>query len=648
MQLARVPVQRASVLGGLLVTHLHNKRQGTVCFIANASLLLTGDAFCNSLPDTATADEVFQSIQAILSEHPIEAERVFLGVVRPHGHTKPKLLDNENKVVSFIFQASGFTASQSTFLKQELLLKHMGMLPVKIPDERGSMTFTLFNERPADAAVMFKISTRLSAETVSSVLSDILGMKPFFVVAIDHSKAGKMGNTAGDHQPSSLGLAAKNLSPNTTHVALVSALDAKAYSLLKERKQGFKLEVEGEDPDWAPVMHVNRVYPVVPRPKYEGTGKRSRTDTYATGAWGQQKAPLPNVEKIDTPLSAGRASDREVDSTLPPAQKSVVNPSFPSADPQVLDTQQRTDPEAPSHVGEVSTVVGARKATGGSEGDVSMNDRSPEEETTEVALSGQKRGREDTPKAPPQDPTISLKVDCQRLRTLLEGLKTATVRQEDEIGRVSRQLQSSLKELIDALDTQIQVLKSERNAITALPNRGASKAQKEANLTKAKHLLERKDAYEDLVKTAKAELAQLMVEAEEQATVQARAVAEAAHAMDDEDEYGADNHLDAEVVSSDVQEMVDGISSEGLESDVSDEAMADTYGSNFGIDGHRKSSRLASKKAALDLTKDAKVEKPPTNKKCKVKGKKLEAMQTISEEKEEAAVEGGAAIAHQE
>ena len=118
--------------------------------------------------------------------------------------------------------------------------------------------------------------------------------------------------------------------------------------------------------------------------------------------------------------------------------------------------------------------------------------------------------------------------------------------------------------------------------------------------------------------------------------------------MGDEDEYGADNHLDADVGSSDVQEMVDNINSEGLELDVSDEAMADTYGSNFGIDGQRKSSRLASKKAALDLTKDAKVEKPPTNKKGKGKGKKLEAMPAIREEKEEAAMEGGAATAHQE
>jgi hypothetical protein len=296
-------------------------------------------------------------------------------------------------------------------------------------------------------------------------------------------------------------------------------------------------------------------------------------------------------------------------------------------------------------VEEGSTVVGARKATGGPEGDVSMNDqkcattRSPEEEAIESHLSGLKRDRDGNPPAPPQDPAIPFKVECMRLRTLLESLKSARVRDEEEIGRVSRQLQGGLVDLIHALDTQIQVLKSERKAITDLPKRDASKAQREVNAATANHLLERKDSYEGLVKTAKAELSQLEDEAKEQA----KAAAEIAHALDDEDEYGADNHLDT-MGSSDVQEMVDGINSERLESEVSDEVMADTLGSTFDNHGVRASSRLR-QKAALDLTKDARVEKPPTNKKGKGKGRKIEAMQTIGEEKEEAAMEGGAATA---
>lgn len=655
-----VPVTRASALGGLLVTHMQTRRQGIVCFLVNASLLGTGEDYRQSCPDEATAEEVFQSIQSILSDHPLEAERVFNGQVRSHGHTKP----NDFSVVSFIFQASGLSTSQSTFLKQELLLKHTGRLPVTIPN-RGEMPFTLFNEKPSDAAVLFTISTRLATEAVSSVLSEILGMKPFFVTAIDHATAGKMGETVGDHKPSSLGLAAKRLGPNVTHMALVSALDATAYRLLRERRDGFKLELEGEDPASAPVVHVNRVYPVIPRSKTgpnQGAAKRSRADSFATDAWGKKpapppSAPIPSPSSAPNPassptLSAGRVTDREVNVTVAPAPN-VANPSSPTAEPQVLVTQQGTGPEDPSLVEGDLTVVGARKATGGPEGDVSKNDqkcaktRSPEEETH----SGQKRDREGKPQ-PSQDPVIEATADCSSLKVLLKALIAASPRDEDEIGRTARQLCLSYELLQAALDTQIQSLKDERKTILGKKKMiGESKAQKEIRQAQDQQLLERKGTHEVLRAKVVAELAALL----EKVEAETEAKADETRPMDDdEDDYGAERHLD-EVGSDDVLEMVGVISSEGIDETMSDEAMAASQFSKVGrasnLDGTTMSMRVAGQKAkaateaAKDQSKDG-VEKPKPKDRSKGKDSKTSlTLQRVQKEQEEAAMDVGAATA---
>ena len=660
-QLVSVPVTRTSALGGLLIDHMQKRRIGTLCFLVNASLLATGDDYRQSCPDKATGDEVVKSIQSILSDHPLDTERIFHGEVRSHGHTKP----NVYNVVSFIFHATGLTNSQSTFLKQELLLKHTGRLPVSIPN-RGLMPFTLFTEKPNDAAVLFNISTRLGTEAVSAVLSETLGMKPYFVAAIDHKTADKMGDLVGENKPSSLGLAVKRLNPNVTHIALVSTPDPNAFSLLRAHRSGFRLVLEGEDTASAPVMHVNRVYPVIPRSKAgpgEVAAKRTRTESFATNAWGNATAPPPsstsNPPPSSTPnpassptLGAGRVFDREVHKTAAPNQN-VANPSFPTAEPQVLVTQQGTGPEASPLVGGVSTVVGARKATGGPEGDVSKNDqkcaktRSPEEET----LSGQKRNREGNPQPPPQDPAIAAKLNCMTLRKDLKALIAAKPRDEDEIGRTGRQLLTGFEELELAIDTQIVVLKGERKTLLEAKAIGDSVAQKEARKTKAEQLLERKESYEKLRISVVAELASFKANSKEAAaeTAADRAMeveeqqAKAAD-LDVNGDYGDDQYLDAEMR----EEVM--LEDENMEEDAS--------GLLTGPDGIKASSRTrkpSAKGAALVASvKDSKVEKPPIKGKIKGKGKgaTFPPLQTIAEEQnkeqEEAAMVVGAATANQQ
>jgi hypothetical protein len=653
--LVSVPVTRDSALGKLVSNHLKIRRHGVLSFLAAASLRDTGDDYRASCPPD-TGEEILKSIQSILSEHPLETERIFNGEVRSNGHTKPNPYD----VVSFIFHASGFTASQSTFLKKELLLKHMGQLPVSITG-RGPMPFSLFTEKPSDAAVCFTVSTRLSSEAVYASLSATLGMKPYFVVAIDNKKQNRLGEIAadGDDRPVSLGLAGKRLSPKTTHIALVSALDSKAYNLLQVHKDGFRLELEGEDPVSAPVVHVSRVYSVIPRLKLvtgEGATKRTRAESFATGAWGKT---IPPSSLPPTSLGAGRVTDREVILTAAPVQN-VVNPSFPDADPQVLDTQLGTGPKASSLVEEVLTVVGARKATGGPEGDVSKNDqkcattRSPEE----VTLSGQKRDRGGNPQ-PHQDPTIELKVYCQGLKTSLKALTTALPRDEDEIGRTARQLHSGLGDLIVALDTQILYLKAERKTILGIKNIGDSRAIKEVRQTKAQQLLERKEGYEKLRVQVMEELTSLQkVEAEAEAV--AVAEANSAGCMDDgHEDYGADGHLDKLEEEEQVQEMMNMISSEGIEPDApvailnGDVAnITEVMGRSPNPDGTTMSMRLAqkAKATAVDATRMDKVEKPSIKVKTRGKSNKISnTLQAIVEEEikeqEEAAMDVGAVTA---
>lgn len=655
--LVSVPVKRDSPLGELVNSHLKIRRHGVISFLASASLRDTGEDYRASCPSD-TGEELLKSIRSILSDHPLETERVFNGEVRSNGHTKP----NTFKVVSFIFHVSGFTISQSTFLKKELLLKHMGQLPVAITG-RGPMPFSLYNEKPSDAAVFFTLSTHLSPEAVSASLSDTLGMKPFFVVAIDHKKQNKLGDIAtnGDDKPVSLGLAGKRLSPKTTHIALVSALDSNAYNLVVEHKGGYRLELEGENPFSAPVVHFSRVYPMIPRLKPvpgEGAAKRTRAESFATGAWGQLASP---TSPSPISLGAGRVTDREVISTVAPIQN-VANPSFPNADTQVLVTQLGTGPEASSLVEGVSTVVGARKATGGPEGDVSKNDqkcattRSPEEGT----LSGQKRDRVGNPQpASPtlQDPAIEAKVYCSSLKVSLKALIAASPRDEEEISRTARQLMAGLGDLIVALNTQILTLKGERNSVISIKSVGDSKAVKEDRQAKAQQLLERRDSYEKLRVKVVAELASLKkIEAATEA-----AEAKSAECMDDEDAYGADRHLDELQEEEHVQEMMDEISSEGIDSDVLAEIVAksqEVQGRTSNIDGTTISMRIAAQKAkvnSLEASRIDKVEKPliKGNGKGRSKGKSSsktsQTLQIIigeeNKEQEEAAMDVGAVTA---
>ena len=223
--------------------------------------------------------EMVKSIQSILDTHELEGERLFKGTVTPNGHTKP----NPYESVRFIFHVNGLSISQSTFIKRELLHCHNGMLPVDIP-ERGKVPFTLFTNQPSDAAVSLSIHCpHMSAEEVNESLV-LLGVKPFFVAEINNHLSGKLGPTAGDAVPTSLGLSARGFSPKQTHTALVESPSLPAHRKIKAASVGLRFEIEGESRESAFILRMNRSYVVIQR-------QRKRVRPTNTPAWGKPAAP---------------------------------------------------------------------------------------------------------------------------------------------------------------------------------------------------------------------------------------------------------------------------------------------------------------------------------------------------------------------